>query len=67
MNLSKFDHIQIASSRLLNSIVFGNCKQMLSTEVHKRNHWLRIIIDSIFFFEKNHCERCAEWENKFNE
>jgi len=69
--LSRFDHIQIAVSRLLAAIYFGDSEWMLSSLAYQRRATrLCGMIDTTFwllFREVDHCKKSYEWESQFNE
>ncbi len=66
MTLNQFDHVQISASRLLNALLGGNCNKMLSSRVYDDDiKWAVFFIDCIFFWEKEHCKACSEWEIQF--
>lgn len=53
-------------SRYLNMVCGGNPNEMLSSRMHNEGWWQEVIIDTIFFWQDRHCERCARWERRFN-
>jgi len=56
--------IRVALSRLLNTLCYGQPDEMLSTRVYREEiKWLERIIDTIFFWEENHCEKSYLWES----
>lgn len=64
--MNQLDHVQISASRLLNSLLGGNSNRMLSSRVYDDRLWFAVfIIDCIFFWEKEHCKSCSEWETKY--
>ena len=69
--LTRFDHIQIAVSRLLAAIVFAESQWMLSSLAYSRNAvLLRVSIDTLFWllFKKScHCQENYKWELEFND
>lgn len=66
MNVSQFDRIQIAASRLLNTILGGTEREMLSSRCYREGHyWASLVIDSIFFWESYHCSKCYHWELEY--
>lgn len=66
MNVSQFDRVQIAASRLLNAAFGGSEKEMLSSRVYREGiEWAIVLIDTIFFWESFHCSRCYFWECEY--
>lgn len=60
-------NIAIAIDQLVNAIFNGEPDEMLSARAWRiriKNRWLRIAIDTLFFFDKNHCQECYEIERK---
>lgn len=61
--LSQFDRVQVAASRMLNTVLGGREDEMLSSRIHReRIEWARAVIDRIFFWEKEHCRASFVWE-----
>lgn len=69
MRLSRFDHIQIAASRLLSAIVYGDSRWMLSSLAYSREaSLLQWVLDWTFWLligEVNHCQNSFEWESDY--
>lgn len=56
-------NLLVCASRFLNTLLGGKHDEMLSSRVYRERIWLGvIIIDAIFFWEKNHCLECLLWE-----
>lgn len=59
------DQIQVAASRLLNAILFGDCDEMLSSRAYRtraQNPWLYSALNLLFFWQGNHCKQSYDWE-----
>ena len=57
--------IAIAIDQLVNTICNGEPDEMLSARAWRirfMNRWLYRVIDTIFFFDKNHCQECFDIE-----
>jgi len=65
--MNRLDHIQVAFSRLLTAIIFGDCNWMLSSYCHLKNHWLKWYINKIFFLEADHCANSYIYERVFDD
>jgi hypothetical protein len=62
----QFDRVQIAASRMLNTLFGGREDEMLSSRIHREKiEWARAIIDRIFFWEKEHCRASFLWEQRY--
>lgn len=58
-------NLLVCASRFLNTLLGGKHDEMLSSRVYRERIWLGvIIIDAIFFWEKNHCLECLLWETE---
>ena len=56
--------IRVALSRLLNTLAGGQPDEMLSTRAYREDiKWLEATINTIFFWEKGHCEKSYLWES----
>ena len=56
-------NLLVCASRFLNTLLGGKHDEMLSSRVYRERIWVGvIIIDAIFFWEKNHCLECLLWE-----
>ena len=68
----KLMQVLIAIDQLANTIFNGYADETLSSRAHRRQHknrfWKygRIVIDTIFFFQKEHCKKAylSELERK---
>ena len=60
--------ILIAIDQLFNALFGGWADETLSSRAwrqqHKKKHWsvLRMVIDALFFWEKDHCRKAYESE-----
>lgn len=55
--------VRVALSRLLNAIFWGRPDVMLSTRVYREDiMWAENLINTIFFWEDNHCQKSHLWE-----
>jgi hypothetical protein len=64
--VSQLDRVQIAASRLLNTVLGGREDEMLSSRIHREQiEWARVIVDRIFFWEKEHCRTSFLWEQRY--
>lgn len=55
-------NLLIALDNTLNAILGGNPCEVMSARVYREKRYKLIaIIDSIFFWEKNHCEQSYNW------
>jgi hypothetical protein len=64
--MSYFDHIQVASSRLLNAVVHGDGFEMFSSRTYRdrfRNPMLYRVVNLMFFWQEDHCKQSWEWED----
>lgn len=60
-------NLLVCVSRLLNAILGGKHDEMLSSRVYREQNRAGIfILDTIFFWDKNHCRACYEWETEEN-
>lgn len=60
-------NLLVCASRLLNTIFGGKHDEMLSSRVYRERIWIGVfIVDTIFFWEKNHCRACLDWETEEN-
>lgn len=66
--MSRFDHFQVAASRLLNVLTGGDYDEMFSSRAYKdslkrgRPTLRNRVIDRLFFWEKDHCRLMYQWE-----
>lgn len=64
--VTQFDRVQIAASRLLNTVLGGSEREMLSSRCYREGrYWASMVIDSIFFWESHHCFKCYFWELEY--
>lgn len=62
-----FENLLICTSRFLNTLVGGVHNEMLSSRAYREQRlYLMRIIDTLFFWEKDHCKECYEWEIEEN-
>lgn len=54
----------IAVDQLVNAMLGGWADETLSSHAHRRHPLLALIIDTIFFFDKNHCLKSFESERQ---
>ena len=58
-------NLLVCVSRLLNTVFGGKHDEMLSSRVYREQNRAGIfILDTIFFWEKEHCRACYEWETE---
>ena len=58
-------NLLVCASRFVNTLFGGKHDEMLSSRVYRERIWLGIvIIDTIFFWEKYHCQACFDWETE---
>lgn len=62
-----FENLLICTSRFLNTLLGGVHDEMLSSRVYREQRWFFVrVIDNIFFWDKDHCRLCYEWESEEN-
>ena len=59
--------VLIAIDQLANTILAGHADETLSARAYRLSrdrgrHWPRRVIDAIFFWDENHCERSYQSE-----
>ena len=54
-------------SRGLNVLCGGHPQQMLSARLHITQHPIRHVINTIFFWQTDHCRGSALWERRQHE
>ena len=63
-----FMNLAIALDQTLNALTGGSCDETLSSRTYRKSQnstawmWLRAIIDTIFFFDKDHCKTSYDAE-----
>lgn len=58
-----YENLLVAASRFINTLLGGKHNEMLSSRMYREQNWFGVfIIDTIFFWEKDHCRICYEWE-----
>lgn len=62
------ENVLAAISRLINAMLGGYSGEMLSSRVHReRIFWAIIILDTIFFWDPNHCYNVFIYELENND
>lgn len=62
-----YENLLVAASRLLNTLLGGRHNEMLSSRLYRERNWFGVfVIDTIFFWEKDHCRASYEWETSQN-
>ena len=59
--------VAIALDQLANTLLGGYADETLSARAWRAQHWLRYVIDAIFFFQPDHCYKAYLAELKRNQ
>ena len=62
MKYSYLQMVLIALDQLANAILCGSCDETLSARCYREKRHLRYVIDTLFFWQKNHCKMAYESE-----
>lgn len=58
-------NLLVCASRFLNTLLGGKHDEMLSSRVYRERIWFGVVfIDTLFFWEKYHCQACFDWETE---
>lgn len=57
-----FKHILIATDRLVNTVFFGRVGETISGRAYREKWKLQAVIDAMFFWEPEHCQRSYYWD-----
>lgn len=60
--MTYFRHVLIAADRLVNTIFGGRVGETLSSRAYREQWKIRPLIDTVFFWEVNHCEESYKWD-----
>ena len=54
--------VLVAIDQLFNALLGGYADETLSARAHRQNDWRRAVINSIFFWQEDHCAESYESE-----
>jgi hypothetical protein len=56
--------ITAAISRLCNALIGGNPSETLSSRAHRHGGWGEKIINTLFFFQEDHCLTAYDYDRR---
>lgn len=62
MATAYFKQVAVAVDQLINALCFGFADETFSSRCHRENPRLAKIIDTVLFFDPDHCKRSYESE-----